>query len=229
MKKRKEPYLKMPAHILNLTQIGLCEKVLLAHIYSFGEKGCWQSNETMAQIFMVSASTISRWLARIKRFVHVKHPQGYCRTLWAKSHPDVIEAVRCGAELGRANAADHSKSAQAPAQNCAADQIKSAISVTQTCATTNNHTITETKKDTIASPSPLPARGQAPATWPPKAAMLQHRVQAAAEQVEKFTGRFGRPKKPLKLTLEQFEQRRARQLAALRATTNQIRRTSDNV
>jgi hypothetical protein len=35
----KERYLKVPYHILNLTSIGLCEKLLLAHFYSFGEKG----------------------------------------------------------------------------------------------------------------------------------------------------------------------------------------------
>ncbi len=218
-KKPKEPYLKVPAHILNLGQIGLCEKVLLAHIYSFGERGCWQSNDTMGRIFMVSASTISRWLARIKRFLYVKHPQGYRRTLWAKSHPDVIEAVRCHAQLGRTNASDRRKSVEVPAQNRAADRLKSAISVKQNCATTNNHTVTENNKRTIASPSPLPACGQAPATYPPNAAMLQHRKQAAAEQVEKFKARLGRTADWKPLTPEQFAQRRAQQLAALRATT----------
>jgi len=41
-KKPKELYLKIPYHILNITDVNLCEKVILAHIYSFGEKGCWQ-------------------------------------------------------------------------------------------------------------------------------------------------------------------------------------------
>jgi len=36
--KPKELYLKIPYHILNIPGLGLCEKVLLAHIYSFGEK-----------------------------------------------------------------------------------------------------------------------------------------------------------------------------------------------
>jgi len=39
-KKPKERYLKIPYHILNIKRLGLSEKVLLAHIYSFGEKGC---------------------------------------------------------------------------------------------------------------------------------------------------------------------------------------------
>ena len=38
---RVERYLKIPYHILNIETLDLREKVLLAHIYSFGQKGCW--------------------------------------------------------------------------------------------------------------------------------------------------------------------------------------------
>jgi hypothetical protein len=41
----KELYLNVPYQILNIPDLSLCEKVLLAHIYSFGEKGCWQLPE----------------------------------------------------------------------------------------------------------------------------------------------------------------------------------------
>jgi len=92
MKKQNEPYLKIPAHILNPSQIGLCEKALLAYIYSFGVKGCWQNNEMLAQIFMVSQRTIERWLAAIKQFVFVRNGKGDYRTIWAKSHPQVASA-----------------------------------------------------------------------------------------------------------------------------------------
>jgi hypothetical protein len=213
----KEPYLKVPAHILNLPQIGLCEKVLLAHIYSFGQRGCWQSNKTMAQIFMVSACTISRWLSGIKQFIYVKHPQGYRRTLWAKSHPDVIEAARCHAQLARNNTSHLRKSAELPTQNRTAERIKSTISVKQNCATTNNLTITENNRRTIASPSPLPAGGQAPAT-------LKCRRADAAEQIARFKARFGKSTAWTPLPPEEFARRRAEQLAALFAT-EQIRRT----
>jgi hypothetical protein len=83
--KQKEPYLKIPAHILNIPHLSLCEKVLLAHIYSFGAKGCYQSNQTFAEIFIVSPSTIRRWLSQIQQFTHVKNPKGYYHTIWAKS------------------------------------------------------------------------------------------------------------------------------------------------
>ena len=54
----------------------------------------------------------------------------------------------------------------------------------------------------------LPA-GQASAT-------LAHRRQVAAEQIEKFKARLGRPTAWTPLTPEQFGRRRAEQLAALR-------------
>ncbi len=125
MKKHKEPYLKIPAHILNLCGIGLCEKVLLAHIYSFGAKGCWQSNQTLAEVFRVSQGTISRWLSKLKPFIYLKYPKGYCRTIWAKSHPQV-EQLR--------------KNDKVVNQNCSSDLRKSAIRLPQKCATTNNNT-----------------------------------------------------------------------------------------
>ena len=90
-RRRIEPYLKVPAHILNLPHLGLSEKALLAHIYSFGPRGCWQSNATLARLFQTSDRTISRWLAALLRanLLLAKNPKGYYRTLWVLSHPDV--------------------------------------------------------------------------------------------------------------------------------------------
>ena len=91
---RKEPYLKIPVHILNITQLDLCEKVLLAYIYSFGVKGCWQSNATLARMFMVSDRTIKNWLAKIRCLLFIRAGRGYYRMMWAKSHPQVRERNR---------------------------------------------------------------------------------------------------------------------------------------
>jgi len=219
MKKLKEPYLKIPAHILNLGQIGSGEKILLAHIHSFGVRSCWQSNQTLAQIYMVSVPTICRRLNRIKDFIYVKHPHGRGRRLWSKSHPDVIEAVRSGVKLDQILPANLIKSGELAVQNCTNNPIKSAILINQKCVPTNNHTITDTKKDTIASPSPLPAGGQASAT-------LAYRMQSAACEIENFKRRFGRAGKAVKMTPQQFEQRRAQQLAALRALSKNERNGS---
>jgi len=181
MKKQKEPYLKIPAHILNLPQIGFCKKVLLAHIYNFGAKGCQQSNQTMGQIFMVTPRTIERWLSAIKNFILVWSAKGYYRTMWAKSHPQVNPDKNVGDVR----------------QNWRCESDKNGVRVRQNCRTTINNTITENNKRTIASPLPLPAFGQAPAT-------LAYRMQTATCEVERFKARFGRADKAAALTPEQF-------------------------
>lgn len=89
--KVQENYLKMPNHILNIEGLGKGEMMMLAYIFSFGRKGCWQSNETLGKMFFRSPRTISLWVANLKKGHHILwlHPKGYYRTLWAKSHPDV--------------------------------------------------------------------------------------------------------------------------------------------
>jgi hypothetical protein len=203
-KKLKEPYLKMPAHILNLPQIGLCKKVLLAHIYSFGSKGCWQSNATLAEIFMTNTRTIRRWISRIRNFIHVRNPKGYYRTLWAKSHSEVRTYV--------------DKTGQVPGHKARLYMDKNSHRAGRNCPATINNTITENNRRTIASPSPLPPKG-APAT-------LQHRRAVAVEQIAKCKARLGGPSAWKPLTPQESQRRRAQQLAALRAT-DQIRRTGD--
>ena len=197
---KKEPYLAIPAHILNLTGIGIPEKVLLAHIYSFGAKGCYQSNKTLAEILMVSERTIIRYLQPIRRFLHVTSAKGYYRTLWARSHPDVALMLRA-AHRDTTDAHVH--------QDRPSDSAKSGSPLGRSCPPTNNKTNTETISQTTATPSPLPARGQAPA-------LLDHRRAEAIAAIEKFKARLGRPRsQPAPLTPEQFEQRRQRILASL--------------
>ncbi len=105
--KAKERYLAIPYHILNIRGIALTQEVLLSHIYSFGARGCWQSNETLAEIFMVSGDTISRWLGSLTGYLNIKNPKGYYRTMWAKSHPDIGQAAAlnpdkcCPVHLGK--------------------------------------------------------------------------------------------------------------------------------
>jgi len=223
-KTQKEHYLKIPSHILNLRDISLPEKVLLAHIYSFGIKDCYQSNATLAKIFMTSATTISRWIAKIHKFIYTKNPKGYYRTLWAKSHPEVQTTVELwyrGQKIpkpGKKPPVHFSKNAKDPMQKCATDFSKSAIRLTQKCVTTNNNTITETIKDTTgsplcgdpATPSPLPAGGQAPA-------LLTDRKKQMPAQIEQFKRKLGiASRRTQTLTKKQFEQRRQTQLRSLR-------------
>ena len=89
--RQTENYLKMPSHIRNIPELGYGVKELLAHIYSFGRKGCWQSNETLGKMFFRSNRTVSLWIANLKTggYILWLHPKGFYRTLWAKSHPEV--------------------------------------------------------------------------------------------------------------------------------------------
>lgn len=182
----KEHYLKMPYHILNLPALELSEKVLLAHIYSFGEKGCWQSNETLAKMFMTSQRTISRYIAKLKPFIYVKKPKGYFRTIWAKSYYD--------------------KSGEHQRQNQHSDCDKKCFRLRQKCLTTNINTIKENYKDITATPPPLPSKG-APA-------LLQERRRETLEMVEQFKRTFGK-KKFQPLSEEEFERRKQAQIKAL--------------
>lgn len=174
-----EPYLKLPYKLLSLPQIGLPEKVLLAHIYSFGAKGCWQSNQTLAEIFMVHPRSIKRWLAAIRKFLIIKNGKGYYRTIWAKTDRNSYWDKN-GPDVG---------------QNWYFNRDKNGLRVGRKCPTTINNT----SKETIASPSPSPAK-RAPATlgYSSFPAALLRRIEL------------------VKLSPQQFQQRRAKQLAALR-------------
>lgn len=188
-KTQREPYLKIPQHILHIPQLGLPEKVLLGHIYSFGEKGCWQSNQTLAEHLVVSVPMIRRLLGRLKDYIHVANPKGYYRTIWAE---EVL------------------KNEQGPAQNRGSDLRISANRLAHGRATTSNNTIGANNRRTIASPSPLPTGGQAPAT-------LNEQRRCDIAVIERFKATFGRPdlRERRPLTPEQFEARRAAVLAGL--------------
>ena len=199
-KQVRQRYLAIPYQILNLCDIGLCQKVLLAHIYSFGVKGCYQSNKTLSKVFMVSPDTISRWISELRGYIYIKSPKGYYRTIWAKSHQQVQEAARSHykakqtPKAGRSQNTDHGKNTVDPRQKCTSDCGKSAIGLRQNCGTTNNNTNKETNKDT----TPL--------------SQMQ-------EQIEQFKKSFGMGKKPSRVRLnpEQFEQRRGQMIKALMA------------
>jgi len=207
-KQPKELYLKVPYHIFNIPKLSLAEKVLLAHIYSFGEKGCWQSNKTLAKIFMFSTRTISKYIATLlkQELVQIKYPKGYFRTIWAKSHPEVKAAAQL---WHRGKKVENSSNSLRT--NVRSECAKSGNRLGTNLPTTNNTTIRETIKDTKAPPAPLPAGGQAPA-------VLVERDKETREQVERFMRDFGRykeRKKQQQLTEEEFQRRRQANIKAI--------------
>ena len=226
-KEPKELYLKIPYHILNITDINLCEKVLLAHIYSFSEKGCWQSNATLGAMFFADGRTISRWLAQLKKsgLVLWVHPKGRYRTIWAKSHPKVKTAVALsymGEQISKEAVISGHAAAILQRQNCHGGIDKSVvptatnqcIQVGQNCPHTNNTTNKDIISQTTAPPSPLPAGGQAPA-------VLTERKSAAVRSIEEFKKQFGNSKRSHPpLSDKETQDRRQTQIKALMATVS---------
>ena len=216
--KKKQPtenYLKMPNHILNIEGLGKGEKMLLAHIYSFGTKGCWQSNETLGKMFFRKTRTISLWVSNLKKGGHILwlHPKGYYRTLWAKSHPEVIQAETLSYRDKEVSKADI-VSGQAKlnplrnnlpsecAENCEVSAQKNVIPLRKKLLHTNNTTIKDTTEKTTATPTPLPAGGQA-------SALLDDRKNGYVASIEQFENSFGVPRRRVpELTPAEIEQRR---------------------
>jgi len=195
-KQKKELYLKVPYHILNIKDLSPAEKFLLAHIYSFGENGCWQSNKTLAEMFMTSKRTIQIWLASLEKYISIQNPKGYYRTIWAKSHPDFLQR-------GAKDCADVRKKVYS-------DCAKSFVSLRKNLRPTNINTIKENNKRTTATPSPPPCKG-APA-------LLAERENKADEKVQHFSRNFGKEKKKWQpMSQEEFEACRQSQIRALYA------------
>ena len=89
-----EPCLKVSVYIRNIPDIDMDRRFLLAHIYNFGRKDCWQGNQTLARLFMASLYTTTRQPPAIHKYVHIKNPEGHYKTIWAKSYPTVVTQTK---------------------------------------------------------------------------------------------------------------------------------------
>jgi len=215
--KRKENHngLWVPNEILNLVDIDDGCKMLLAHFYSFATKGCYQSNKTLATIFMKSEYTISRRIKKLSKYIVIKNPKGYYRTIWTRLHPQVSKAI----EIHRKSKEVSGQNMSSPLrQNCRTDLVKSLqsssakspVSLQQNCVTTNTETNTKTNTETAAD-LPLPAGGQA-------SRLLEQRRAAAQDRIEQFKKRFGIGKKRAadRMSPQEFESRRQMIIKQLR-------------
>jgi len=177
LKKARQEGLWMPNSIWNLPELNWGEKALLAHFYSFGEKGCWKSNKTLAEEFMTSKQTISRMITRLKKYIWIKNPKGYYRTIWVKSHPKVKDFIP-----GKESEVNQ-KCASGLVKNDNSTSSKQAIGHNQKCATTYTHTNKENYKREAVD-LPLPAGGQA-------SQLLIERKAKTMADIEAFKRRFG--------------------------------------
>ena len=90
------------------------------------------------------------------------------------------------------------------------DYRKSAIRLRQICSTTNNITNKETNRETTPL-SPMPAGGQASAVLAEREKQMRERI----EQLKKSFG-FGPRVEQVRMTEQQFQQRKSEMLKALR-------------
>jgi len=153
-------------------------------------------------MLMLSTRTITQYIARLlkKDLVQIKCSKGYYRTIWAKSHPDVEAAAQLWYRGKKIE-----KSADSHSKNQRSDCEKNCHRLGRNPLTTNNTIIKENNKRTTATPSPLPAGGQAPA-------LLTERKKAADAHIQKFLRDFGARKKKFQPMAEQEFQRRKQAL-----------------
>jgi hypothetical protein len=172
--------------IMNNRTLNDSEKMLISHFDSFGTKGCYQSNGTLAKIFMTKPRTIRRRIAKINKagLIYIKSPKGYYRTIWVRSNSEVAEACKLwyrGKEIGKPNGQKWPTKVDKTGQP---GRKKSVFRHGQNCPTTDTDTVKETQKETKATPPPLPAGGQA-------TALLEDRKAGLIAEVEQVTRNFG--------------------------------------
>ena len=216
-KQKKEGGLWIPNHIRNISRsvLGDSEKMLLADIYSFGTKGMYKSNKTIAEEYMTTERTVSRWIANIVKggFVYLKNPKGYYRTFWVKSHPEVKAMNKLwyrNREIDKNRLRHHCLTKLD--RNSQGSKTNPVFRPRQNCPPTNKEIDKETKKETKAVNLPLPPGGQASQLLKDKNAERQVSIERFKRQIGKIPN--------AKLSPEQFEQKKQRQITALLKNEN---------
>jgi len=216
--KRKFEGLWIRNEIFNIRVLGDSEKMLLAHFDSFGTRGCYQSNSTLAVIFLTKPRTIRRRIAEIKKagLIYIKSPKGYYRTIWVKSNPEVMKTVKLwyrGKEIGkpREDNQDGQKWPTKVDKSGQASKPKGVFRHGQNLATTYKRLDTETNGETAVG-LPLAVGGQA-------SQLLADRKAGEVARIEQLKRSFGRSRRRQtpELTAAECEKRRQEQKRALLA------------
>ena len=209
VKKSRKLGLWIPQRILKMSFLSGDDKLFYAYVYSFGERGCWQTDEQIGKAFGRSERTIQRYQANCKKagLFKVIGQGSPRRKIWAKAHPK-YKAWR-------------KKQAEQLRQTRRSRATNLSELPRQTCPTTNKDTNKTTIKQRGGSPSPAE---QAHAPLKGKQQQLEaHRMKeetiASIEQLKRSLGRGPRRRTP-ELTAAEREQRRQEQKRALLAMTD---------
>jgi len=219
-----EQYLKVPYRILGLAEganLNYGPLLLLAHVYSFGGKGCWQSNKQLSLFFQRTTRTVTGWIAELssKGLIYIKNPKGYYRTIWAKDHPDVSKATKAWADSQNSGSGTK-KLSNVLEETFQRVRRKAASDLEVSCAglRRNLPTINRDKKDKkeTTPPAPMPAGGQASAAQDND----KPYIESTDEQRQEIAQRAGlckhRDKHP-RMSMAEKESRRQKIMSQLEA------------
>ena len=197
-KKPRKLGLWVPLGILKMSFLAAEDKLFYAYVYSFGARGCWQTDEQIGESFGRCERTIQRYKTNCKKaglfkIIHEGSPR---RRIWAKDHPKFKAAQKMYAEQLR--------------QTCQSRTTDLSESPRQNCPTTNKDTNKSTNTERGGSPSPAE---QAHAPLRDKQQQLkEHRMKgeaaASIEQLKKSFA-YGARWTP-EMTAAEQEQRRQR-------------------
>ncbi len=181
-KKTKKPRklgLWIPHKILKMPFLSSDEKQYYAYVYSFGGRGCWQTDMQIGKALGCSIRTIQRYQTSCKKagLFKVIGERSKYRRIWAKNHPEYK--------------ATQKKRVQELRQTCQSRQTNLSELPRQTCPTTNKFTNKKTIKE--RGGSPLPPEGPARAPLRDKQEQLEeHRKKEdAAISIEQMKKNFG--------------------------------------
>jgi len=205
-KKLRKLGLWIPQRILKMSLLSGDDKLFYAYVYSFGERGCWQTDEQISKALGRGGRSIQRYKANCRKagLFKVTGEGTPRRRIWAKAHPKYKAWRKKQAEqLRQIRRATSTDTSRLPRQNR---------------PTTNKGTIKETIKQSGGSPSPAE---QAHSPLKGKQQQLEaHRMKeetiASIEQLKKSFGSGPRRRTP-ELTAAERERRRQEQLRALLA------------
>jgi len=206
-KKFRQLGLWIPERIKKMSFLSGDEKLYYAYVYSFGERGCYQTDEQIGKALGRCVRSIQRYQANCKKagLFKVIGKKSKYRRIWAKDHPK-YKAMR-------------KKKAEQLRQTRQSRTTDASELLRQNCPTTNKDTNKRTNKK--RGGSPLPANGQAHSPLKDKQQQLEaYRTKeetiASIDQLKRSFGLGARRRMP-ELTQAEFELRKQAQLRALQA------------
>ncbi|MFC1781111.1 hypothetical protein ACFLZ8_02470 [Planctomycetota bacterium] len=210
MAKEKKKYRELgtwlPQRIRELSFLSGDDKIYYAHIYSFGERGCWQTDEQIGKALGCSERSIQRYQSHCNKagLLKVIGKKSKYRRIWAKDHPKYITMRK--------------KKAIQLRQERQSSTTKLSELLRQNCPTTNKYTNKRTNKKSGGSPLPVE---QAHALQKNKQQQLEayRTKEETITSIEQLKNSFGYSarRRTTGLSSAEWEQRRQKQQKELLA------------